>query len=200
MTVVLTDTPCIFDSVESTVFFRLSRISVFLHLLFTCFRIVLWFTLPLMILFSLLLSVWFLSLFSLPVPTMAPSPPDAVDRYLESPGDDNEHTDFQKAKESLEAKHREKMSQVCVKVWLGWHSHAKHKHLACVKASDLTITNSEFARIKFLLLSLKWCSLCPGDEGVGRGWETGQEPSTCWQESCHPGRTHKNFCCIFLYW
>lgn len=49
-----------------------------------------------------------------PVPTMAPSPPDAVDRYLESPGDDSEHTDFQKAKESLEAKHREKMSQVCV--------------------------------------------------------------------------------------
>uniref|UniRef100_A0A668U118 Amyloid-beta A4 protein n=1 Tax=Oreochromis aureus TaxID=47969 RepID=A0A668U118_OREAU len=45
------------------------------------------------------------------VPTMAPSPPDAVDRYLESPGDDSEHTDFQKAKESLEAKHREKMSQ-----------------------------------------------------------------------------------------
>lgn len=47
---------------------------------------------------------------------MAPSPPDAVDRYLESPGDDNEHTDFQKAKESLEAKHHEKMSQVCVTV------------------------------------------------------------------------------------
>ncbi|XP_078118237.1 amyloid beta (A4) precursor protein b isoform X2 [Sander vitreus] len=46
------------------------------------------------------------------VPTMAPSPPDAVDQYLESPGDDHEHSDFQKAKESLEAKHREKMSQV----------------------------------------------------------------------------------------
>uniref|UniRef100_A0A3B5R4J3 Amyloid-beta A4 protein n=1 Tax=Xiphophorus maculatus TaxID=8083 RepID=A0A3B5R4J3_XIPMA len=46
------------------------------------------------------------------LPTIAPSPPDAVDQYLESPGDDNEHTDFRKAKESLEAKHREKMSQV----------------------------------------------------------------------------------------
>ncbi|KAI3355825.1 hypothetical protein L3Q82_004387 [Scortum barcoo] len=46
------------------------------------------------------------------LPTMAPSPPDAVDRYLESPGEDNEHADFQKAKESLEAKHRERMSQV----------------------------------------------------------------------------------------
>ncbi len=42
------------------------------------------------------------------VPTMAPSPADAVDRYLETPGDVNEHTHFQKAKESLEAKHREK--------------------------------------------------------------------------------------------
>ncbi|XP_061924931.1 amyloid-beta A4 protein-like isoform X2 [Entelurus aequoreus] len=46
------------------------------------------------------------------VPTMMPSAPDAVDQYLESPGDDSEHGDFQKAKESLEAKHREKMSQV----------------------------------------------------------------------------------------
>ncbi|KAJ8013439.1 hypothetical protein DPEC_G00053270 [Dallia pectoralis] len=46
------------------------------------------------------------------VPTTPPSPHDAVDRYLEAPGDDNEHTDFQKAKESLEAKHRERMSQV----------------------------------------------------------------------------------------
>ncbi|XP_061924930.1 amyloid-beta A4 protein-like isoform X1 [Entelurus aequoreus] len=46
------------------------------------------------------------------LPTMMPSAPDAVDQYLESPGDDSEHGDFQKAKESLEAKHREKMSQV----------------------------------------------------------------------------------------
>ncbi|XP_073767648.1 amyloid beta (A4) precursor protein b isoform X3 [Danio rerio] len=46
------------------------------------------------------------------VPTMAPSPADAVDRYLEAPGDINEHMRFQKAKESLEAKHREKMSEV----------------------------------------------------------------------------------------
>ncbi|XP_060909395.1 amyloid beta (A4) precursor protein b isoform X2 [Labrus mixtus] len=43
------------------------------------------------------------------VPTMAPN---AVDQYLEALGDDNEHSDFQKAKESLEAKHREMMSQV----------------------------------------------------------------------------------------
>uniref|UniRef100_A0A673XNC5 Amyloid-beta A4 protein n=1 Tax=Salmo trutta TaxID=8032 RepID=A0A673XNC5_SALTR len=46
------------------------------------------------------------------MPTTAPSPPDAVDRYLQSTGDDSEHANFQQAKESLEAKHRERMSQV----------------------------------------------------------------------------------------
>ncbi|KAM9455168.1 amyloid beta (A4) precursor protein a isoform 2-T2 [Clarias gariepinus] len=46
------------------------------------------------------------------VPTVSPSSPDAVDQYLETPADENEHTHFQKAKESLEAKHRERMSQV----------------------------------------------------------------------------------------
>ncbi|XP_052447764.1 amyloid beta (A4) precursor protein a isoform X2 [Carassius gibelio] len=46
------------------------------------------------------------------VPTPSSSPPDAVDRYLETPADENEHTHFLKAKESLEAKHRERMSQV----------------------------------------------------------------------------------------
>lgn len=46
------------------------------------------------------------------VPTTAASTPDAVDKYLETPGDENEHAHFQKAKERLEAKHRERMSQV----------------------------------------------------------------------------------------
>lgn len=49
---------------------------------------------------------------SLAVPTAMPSSPDAVDHYLETPADENEHAHFQKAKESLEAKHRERMSQV----------------------------------------------------------------------------------------
>lgn len=35
-----------------------------------------------------------------------------MDHYLETPADENEHAHFQKAKESLEAKHRERMSQV----------------------------------------------------------------------------------------
>ncbi|XP_046870251.1 amyloid beta (A4) precursor protein a isoform X2 [Hypomesus transpacificus] len=46
------------------------------------------------------------------LPTAAPSSSDAVDRYLETPGDENEHAHFQKAKESLEAKHRDRMSKV----------------------------------------------------------------------------------------
>ena len=50
------------------------------------------------------------------VPTTAASTPDAVDKYLETPGDENEHAHFQKAKERLEAKHRERMSQVPVAV------------------------------------------------------------------------------------
>uniref|UniRef100_A0A668AL58 Amyloid-beta A4 protein n=1 Tax=Myripristis murdjan TaxID=586833 RepID=A0A668AL58_9TELE len=53
-----------------------------------------------------------LSVCSSVLPTATPSPPDAVDHYLETPGDENEHAHFQKAKESLEAKHRERMSQV----------------------------------------------------------------------------------------
>ncbi|KAM9710479.1 amyloid-beta A4 protein-like isoform 1-T1 [Menidia menidia] len=46
------------------------------------------------------------------MPTTAPSPPDAGDQYLPSPGDENEYTDFERAKEILETKHREKMSEV----------------------------------------------------------------------------------------
>ncbi|XP_068184626.1 amyloid beta (A4) precursor protein b isoform X1 [Antennarius striatus] len=67
------------------------------------------------------------------LPTMAPSPPDAVDHYLESPGDDNEHADFQKAKESLEAKHRERMSQV-MREWEEAERQAKNLPRADKKA------------------------------------------------------------------
>ncbi|KAG8000430.1 Amyloid-like protein 2, partial [Nibea albiflora] len=67
------------------------------------------------------------------LPTVAPSPPDAVDRYLESPGDDSEHADFQKAKESLEAKHRERMSQV-MREWEEAERQAKNLPRADKKA------------------------------------------------------------------
>ncbi|XP_062866772.1 amyloid beta (A4) precursor protein a isoform X2 [Trichomycterus rosablanca] len=46
------------------------------------------------------------------VPTSSSSSPDPVDRYLENPADENEHARFLQAKETLEAKHRERMSRV----------------------------------------------------------------------------------------
>ncbi|XP_066561883.1 amyloid-beta A4 protein isoform X2 [Amia ocellicauda] len=67
------------------------------------------------------------------VPTTAPSPPDAVDRYLETPGDENEHAHFQKAKESLEAKHRDRMSQV-MREWEEAERQAKNLPRADKKA------------------------------------------------------------------
>ncbi|KAL2081418.1 hypothetical protein ACEWY4_023271 [Coilia grayii] len=67
------------------------------------------------------------------LPTMAPSPPNAVDRYLEAPGDVNEHAHFQKAKESLEAKHRERMSQV-MREWEEAERQAKNLPRASKKA------------------------------------------------------------------
>ncbi|TWW80990.1 amyloid-beta A4 protein isoform X1 [Takifugu flavidus] len=67
------------------------------------------------------------------LPTVAPSPPDAVDQYLEAPGDDNEHADFRKAKESLEAKHRERMSQV-MREWEEAERQAKNLPRADKKA------------------------------------------------------------------
>uniref|UniRef100_A0A672QRS6 Amyloid-beta A4 protein n=2 Tax=Sinocyclocheilus grahami TaxID=75366 RepID=A0A672QRS6_SINGR len=53
-----------------------------------------------------------LSVCSSVLPTPSSSSPDAMDQYLETPADENEHVHFLKAKESLEAKHRERMSQV----------------------------------------------------------------------------------------
>uniref|UniRef100_H3BXB8 Amyloid-beta A4 protein n=1 Tax=Tetraodon nigroviridis TaxID=99883 RepID=H3BXB8_TETNG len=67
------------------------------------------------------------------LPTVAPSPPDAVDQYLEAPGDDNEHADFKKAKESLEAKHRDRMSQV-MREWEEAEHQAKNLPRADKKA------------------------------------------------------------------
>ncbi|XP_013912686.1 PREDICTED: amyloid beta A4 protein isoform X2 [Thamnophis sirtalis] len=67
------------------------------------------------------------------VPTTAASTPDAVDKYLEAPGDENEHSHFQKAKERLEAKHRERMSQV-MREWEEAEHQAKNLPKADKKA------------------------------------------------------------------
>uniref|UniRef100_A0A087X979 Amyloid-beta A4 protein n=1 Tax=Poecilia formosa TaxID=48698 RepID=A0A087X979_POEFO len=70
---------------------------------------------------------------SVTVPTAKPSSPDAVDHYLETPADENEHAHFQKAKESLEAKHRERMSQV-MREWEEAEREAKNLPRADKKA------------------------------------------------------------------
>ncbi|XP_071319960.1 amyloid beta (A4) precursor protein a isoform X2 [Trachinotus anak] len=67
------------------------------------------------------------------VPTASPSSSDAVDHYLETPTDENEHAHFQKAKESLEAKHRERMSQV-MREWEEAEREAKNLPRADKKA------------------------------------------------------------------
>nr|AAB41502.1 hippocampal amyloid precursor protein [Mus musculus] len=67
------------------------------------------------------------------VPTTAASTPDAADKYLETPGDENEHAHFQKAKERLEAKHRERMSQV-MREWEEAERQAKNLPKADKKA------------------------------------------------------------------
>uniref|UniRef100_A0A7N6AW99 Amyloid-beta A4 protein n=1 Tax=Anabas testudineus TaxID=64144 RepID=A0A7N6AW99_ANATE len=67
------------------------------------------------------------------IPTATPSSPDAVDHYLETPADENEHAHFQKAKESLEAKHRERMSQV-MREWEEAEREAKNLPRADKKA------------------------------------------------------------------
>ncbi|XP_075450055.1 amyloid-beta precursor protein isoform X6 [Ascaphus truei] len=67
------------------------------------------------------------------IPTTAASTPDAVDKYLENPNDENEHDHFQKAKERLEGKHREKMSEV-MKEWEEAERQAKNLPKADKKA------------------------------------------------------------------
>lgn len=87
------------------------------------------------------------------MPTVAPSPPDAVDRYLESPGEESEHPDFQKAKESLEAKHREKMSQVCLWVLKILPGQGVQMYVMTRRGLNVSVCGAP----------------CPGDEGLGGG-------------------------------
>ncbi|KAJ8004247.1 hypothetical protein DPEC_G00156830 [Dallia pectoralis] len=65
--------------------------------------------------------------------TATPSPPDAMERYLDAPGDNNEHAHFNKAKESLEAKHRDRMSEV-MREWEEAEREAKNLPRADKKA------------------------------------------------------------------
>lgn len=60
------------------------------------------------------------------------------------------------------------------------------------QTSELTLHDLDFSGLNYCYCSCldTFFFLCPGDEGVGGGWETGQEPPSCWQEGCHPGGLH----------
>uniref|UniRef100_A0A669EI00 Amyloid-beta A4 protein n=1 Tax=Oreochromis niloticus TaxID=8128 RepID=A0A669EI00_ORENI len=85
---------------------------------------------------------------------------DAVDHYLETPADENEHAHFQKAKESLEAKHRERMSQV-MKEWEEAEREAKtlpraeKKAVIQVRRSYLTALQQDPPRPRHVFSLLK---------------------------------------------
>ena len=50
-----------------------------------------------------------------------PQPTDDVDIYFETPADDKEHSRFQRAKEQLEIRHRNRMERVSEQVESGRH-------------------------------------------------------------------------------
>uniref|UniRef100_A0A8C5PL67 Amyloid beta like protein 2 n=1 Tax=Leptobrachium leishanense TaxID=445787 RepID=A0A8C5PL67_9ANUR len=78
------------------------------------------------------------------IPTTA-APADYVDIYLETPADDNEHARFQKAKEQLEVRHRNRMDRV-KKEWEEAELQAKN----LPKAEKQTLTLHFHAIIKAL--------------------------------------------------
>ncbi|XP_075695223.1 amyloid beta precursor like protein 2 isoform X2 [Rhinoderma darwinii] len=78
------------------------------------------------------------------IPT-TPAPEDDVDIYLETPADDNEHARFQKAKEQLEVRHRNRMDRA-KKEWEDAERQAKN----LPKAEKQTLMQHYQATIKAL--------------------------------------------------
>ncbi|XP_077314009.1 amyloid beta precursor like protein 2 isoform X6 [Lithobates pipiens] len=73
------------------------------------------------------------------------APPDDVDIYLETPADDNEHARFQKAKEQLEVRHRNRMDRA-KKDW----EEAEHQAKNMPKAEKQTLMQHYQATVKAL--------------------------------------------------
>lgn len=78
------------------------------------------------------------------IPT-TPAPVDDVDIYLETPADDNEHARFQKAKEQLEVRHRNRMDRA-KKEWEDAERQAKN----LPKAEKQTLMQHYQATVKAL--------------------------------------------------
>ncbi|XP_073513565.1 amyloid beta precursor like protein 2 isoform X5 [Phyllobates terribilis] len=74
-----------------------------------------------------------------------PAPVDDVDIYLETPADDNEHARFQKAKEQLEVRHRNRMDRAKSE----WED-AEHQAKNLPKAEKQTLMQHYQATVKAL--------------------------------------------------
>ncbi|MGH0136842.1 UNVERIFIED_CONTAM: hypothetical protein FKN15_020357 [Acipenser sinensis] len=83
-----------------------------------------------------------------------PQPTDDVDVYFETPADENEHARFQRAKEQLEVRHRNRMERVR-KEWEEAERQAKN----LPKAERQTLIQTHLARVEAMLNDLRRLAL-----------------------------------------
>ena len=83
-----------------------------------------------------------------------PQPTDDVDVYFETPADDKEHSRFQKAKEQLEIRHRNRMERVRARDVSRRGGNCLSDPLGCFQH---TLTSSVSVSVSL------------GDEGMGGG-------------------------------
>lgn len=109
------------------------------------------------------------SVCELPAAPPTPQPTDDVDIYFETPADDKEHSRFQRAKEQLEIRHRNRMERV----GSGFD-----------ESSEGAEIDSSQTSCSFLPSAAN-----PGSKGVGRGRSSGEEPAEGWETDPDPGKT-----------
>ncbi|MGH0150045.1 UNVERIFIED_CONTAM: hypothetical protein FKN15_041477 [Acipenser sinensis] len=95
-----------------------------------------------------------LSVSDLVVVPPTPQPTDDVDVYFETPADENEHARFQRAKEQLEVRHRNRMERVR-KEWEEAERQAKN----LPKAERQTLIQTHLARVEAMLNDLRRLAL-----------------------------------------
>lgn len=120
---------------------------------------------------SLHLSSFVFCLFVSPAVPPTPQPTDNVDIYFETPADDKEHSRFQRAKEQLEIRHRNRMERV------GFPVGPMHSGKSWVKLQSSRN------------IHLFYVARNPGTKGVGRGRPPGEEPAEGRETDPDPGKT-----------